>query len=296
MQTINTTVTPPMGPPPVLFNPAAQSTSSYFQQLVCLFSPEVARDVVENHLGRNRTISRSAVRRYRADMETGVWPFTPSPLIFDTNGQLIDGQHRIQALAEIEDPQFTVPFTVALGLPPETIMAVDQGIKRTGGQQLHLRDVKNSSAIAAAARLAILWEQNDHKGFSNSGTAPSVPHIERWIFENKDLVDHVNSHMQLLRNTDATQATATGTALILAQIDPAAELEFFTALVEGGLPRDNPITVLDRRLAKLRRDRVHYSQGDHAGLIFRAWNAWRKGEKIGKLIRPSELTSFPVPV
>lgn len=282
---------------PQLFDPAAQCASPHFHQLVCLFSPKIAREVIAGHTGPNRNLSKRSVSRYRADMEAGVWSFTADPLRFDTAGLLIDGQHRLQALAELDDSRFVLPFSVALGLSSETIMAIDQGAKRTAGQQLGLRHVKNGTAMAAAVRIAIVWEEHgirNGRGLSDAG--PSVPLIERWIDEHEDLVDHVNTHMTALRNNDAPTGTATGAALILAQIDPVAEIEFFLALSEGGLPKDNPITVLDRRLARLRRERANYRQEEYLGMIFRVWNAWRKGDKMNKLIRPSDLANFPVPV
>jgi hypothetical protein len=43
----------------------------------------------------NRPLRRSSVARMAADMAAGFWnQANPQPLIFDTTGALIDGQHR----------------------------------------------------------------------------------------------------------------------------------------------------------------------------------------------------------
>lgn len=95
------------------------------------------------HNKRNRNISPTDVQRYRLDMEAGLWRFAADPIRFDVNGNLIDGQHRLTALSELAD--ICLPMLIVRGLPPETQKVMDQGRKRTPGQQLYLSGIKDAN-------------------------------------------------------------------------------------------------------------------------------------------------------
>lgn len=164
------------------------------------------------------------------------------------------------------------------------------------------RDTFLKCEICQAAELAIVWERSGAAGLDDMRTSkPSYPYIGQWVIQHADRVEYVNSHMVLLRDTEAVASAA----LVLAGIDAEAELEFFTALAEGGLPEDNPITVLGGQLAERRRSmfdtdekgrRRYITNVDQLGMIFQAWNAWRNGEAVTKLNTAPARDSFPVPV
>jgi hypothetical protein len=68
------------------------------------------------------------VRRYKADMDDHRWPLTGEPIIFDSEGNLQDGQHRLAALAEAHVKH--VGFTVVRGAAPDTFIVLDNGAVR----------------------------------------------------------------------------------------------------------------------------------------------------------------------
>ena len=76
----------------------------------------------------NRSISEARVAQYSSDMENKRWRRTTTPIKFDTNGTLIDGQHRLWAV--INSGQ-EVEFLVAYDCDVEEREVQDIGKGRT---------------------------------------------------------------------------------------------------------------------------------------------------------------------
>lgn len=282
---------------PTYFN-TSTVISSQFQQDVALFTPDIAEYILQNHHGTNRPMSQISINQYRDDILAGVWTFAADPIRFDTNGHLIDGQHRMAALvaAGKQNPNIILMFTIATGLDPSTIKAIDQGRKRTAGQQLAITGgVKNYNAVAAGAKFAYLYETEGLNANSHRRKI-SAPIIEQWVDQNRAIVNHVNGHYHKIRGTDIPNGAATAAALILAKIDPDEEEDFFTILYEGGAAKDSPITTLDKRMARLRRQGVYQHPEANIYMVFKAWNAWRKGKTMTRLNRMSDNDQFPQPI
>lgn len=264
-------------------------------QIVTL-TPELAEAWLTYNT-RNRKLSETVVRRYQADMEAGRWTFAADPIRFDIHGTLLDGQHRLTALARCTD--IALPFLIIRGLPPEAQTVMDQGRKRTTADQLGLRGVRNATNVAAGARVYLLWV--DRAMFRNSNMSSALvssPRIEAWAQDNADKVERINSYMTIVKANDATPSVSIAAAYAFDDIDPDATREFFEALAHGGMPLNNPINTLDKRLQRIRREGLAITQRDYLGMFFQAWNAWREGRELSKLPRPSagwNDRNFPTP-
>ena len=247
---------------------------------------------------RNRPLSAFTVERYRRDMSEGRWVYAADPIRFDTAGSLLDGQHRLTALAMCEG--LALPFLVVRGLPSETQMVMDQGRKRSAAQQLALKGVKNASNIAAGVKVYILWQSGlmfrDNKVAQSSITTPS---IEAWIDGNESTVAHVSAYLTTLRNNDAPPSVTVGAVLRFTELHPDQAYDFFHTLANGGTPVGHPINTLDKRLQRIRREGLRFSQRDHLALFVLAWNATRDGRTLTKFQRPVggkwTADTFPVP-
>ena len=112
-----------------------------------LLSPELAAEF----LGRMRTNRPAKVRtvlNYRSQLRADRWGFTGQPLIFNTMGQMMDGQHRCLAIIA---EKVTVEVLVVIGVDDEAFRYIDQGAMRSGGDILH---ISGNGAIGLTNRLA----------------------------------------------------------------------------------------------------------------------------------------------
>lgn len=101
---------------------------------------------------RQRKLYRSVAARYTNDMRNGLWLTTPDPIIFDENGDLVDGQHRLMAIKESGTTQEMI---VTRGWAPEVINAIDRGRSRSVADSLSLQGTKSAIVVAASVSGAV---------------------------------------------------------------------------------------------------------------------------------------------
>lgn len=116
-------------------------------------TPAKAQEYLETSVG-NRPISKVFVHSYADTMRQGKWILNGVAIIFDSEGHLQDGHHRLRAVIEANIP---VRFDVIRGVDPSSFTTYDCGRHRTVGQLLAMQDVKHynlvASIVVANARL-----------------------------------------------------------------------------------------------------------------------------------------------
>lgn len=108
-------------------------------------TPAKAKEYLNTVVG-NRPISKAFVHSYADTMKRGKWLLNGMCIIFDNEGHLIDGSHRLHAVIEAGIP---VRFDVIRGVDPQSFTTYDCGRHRTVGQLLAMQDVKNYNLVAS---------------------------------------------------------------------------------------------------------------------------------------------------
>jgi len=225
----------------------------------------------------NRNLKRSKLASYRRSIEAGRWNITGESIKFSKSGRLLDGQHRLTAVAQ---SGMTIKTYVVWGLEDEAQVAMDSGVPRSAADVLAIDGLKNRSRVTAVARLALA----EHLGLPFDGIAFSNLEVVDFIQKTPDLSDAVELLGQRGRQTPVVTRVADLCFWKFYRLDPDAALQFFTSFASGAnLEADNPILVLRRRLTgeygQARRIRIN----EQISLVIRAWNYWRKGEPINRL-------------
>lgn len=148
------------------------------EPMVMTVTPDMASDWLSyrNH-PKNRPLSKSVAGKYQADMESGRWALTPEGLIFDTQGQIISGQHRLKAVANSGK---SFDFWIFPDQPRDIFDVVDQGYKRTAA---HVLRVPHAVSIANAARHLAALADGDRWGmprFPKITTPEIVETFRQW--------------------------------------------------------------------------------------------------------------------
>lgn len=133
-------------------------TSEDVQVTVMDVTPELAEEWLKKNT-QNRSVREDRVDRYAEQMKDGEWLVSPDAISFDYNGRLINGQHRLKAIKQL-DKGTEVQCLVAFGLQPAAFKIADVGVKRTGGDVLRIEGFKNPEELAATCRLLAMWRQN----------------------------------------------------------------------------------------------------------------------------------------
>lgn len=139
--------------------PAASSALGTIKSKWLCVTPSQARswlasaDALQTRTSRNnRTRSAHTVSAYTRDMRNGHWMTTHQGIAFDERGVLIDGQHRLAAIAENGAAQWML---VTFGLPPSAKLAIDRGRIRAIADQLQIYGDPDASRNVVATCNAI---------------------------------------------------------------------------------------------------------------------------------------------
>lgn len=115
------------------------------QTVVETITPEKAMEYLKTSIG-NRPISKTMVRSYADSMKKGRWAENGVTIIFDNEGHLLDGHHRMHAVVLAGIP---VKFLVCRGVSHEVFITIDQGRNKNLGQLLAMQSVENYNCVAA---------------------------------------------------------------------------------------------------------------------------------------------------
>jgi hypothetical protein len=250
-----------------------------------------AAQMLELHKGPNRRTSDNQVLKFQADMENGRWHFEGAPIKLSKTGKLLDGKHRLTALANTV-PEMEISFVVITGLDDDSQVYMDIGQIRTVGQQLGLRGISNGVLYGAVAKLYLEWTRGRLFRASNRGSTSKSEQTE-WVISHQDILTRLSETG--FQQVDAPPSVVGAFTLAILQISPARANKFISRLVSGAsLAEGDPILALDRRLRNIRRSGVRVSQREYLAYFIKAWNAWVMGDRLQKL-QLSSLTedNFP---
>lgn len=250
-----------------------KSQSGVVTEVVDL-TPELARALLAKN-PENRTISEKTVENYTRDIKHGAWQFNGEPVIVSKDGMMNDGQHRCMAVVLSGR---AIKVCLIVGVDRSTRTTLDQGRIRTMGDYLSMDGHAYSNSLAVTARM--VWQWQNYSLVSGSGKyrptkseiltiVGNTPKIERSI--------HAVSRYSIAAVGSLGMMAFCHFAFSVAA--PASEAEAFLAALSSGenLSTNSPILyVRNRLLAEKSRLKV----GERAELIFKAWNAWRRGESV----------------
>lgn len=114
-----------------------------------VITPVVAAEMLSRNV-KNRRLSESTIKRYTRMMKEGRWVLSGDSIAFDKTGQLIDGQHRLQAVIRSGKPQ---QMLVVSGLDSEVFLYKDVGKRRTAADVLSIEGHAHATCLASTARL-----------------------------------------------------------------------------------------------------------------------------------------------
>lgn len=228
----------------------------------------------------NRSISKKHVALLASQMARNEFHFVGDPIRFDVDGRLLDGQHRLHAIVESETAQSMIVVT---GLPPESQIYMDQGRRRSPGDQMLVAlGMRNGNQAASIVRNYISWRDGI---FLSVTRTIGVPELISWAEANQDLL--VDATLRARRLTGAkvpTSVAISGAVYIAAsRISPEDAETFWDRLADGvDLSANSPILTLRNGIIK-RAKRDRWTRTEEWAYYARAWNTWRKGGTLERL-------------
>ena len=134
---------------------------------VMTVTPAIAAEWLKLNVENNRAIVEARVNDYIRVINAGEWKLTPEGVMFDAEGNLIDGQHRLTAISRANK---SVKLVVWTNVPFETMEVLNTGVSRTTADILTVTGgLGNVSGAAktAVARASVIYRLH-HASFHQS--------------------------------------------------------------------------------------------------------------------------------
>lgn len=239
----------------------------------------------------NRNMRSGNVAMYARDMTADNWRVTGQAIQFDRDGNLIDGQHRLQAVIKAGR---SVMFLVVRGLDPNAKAVVDAGAKRSAGDALKFAGVTNYTAVASLARLCLILEAGSDD--SRNGRSYSNTEIDDYRLAHPDVEAAVAATTHYIARALPLLPTVTSYCWMrLSQIDNGDCAVFFEAMANNATEgRGDPRNTLLLKLRDAEAKGIRLSHAEQISLVIRAWNYWRRGERLTVLKQVKD-KSIPEP-
>lgn len=274
-------------------------------------TPELAKKWLDELNIMNRKIRPAKITEFKRMMEKGQWrPDNGIPMaIFDTDGILVDGQHRAIALAETG---ITLEgCTIVEGVSPRVRPTIDGGTARNFGDDLTMNQIVNGAASATLLRRILTWEQYQglaaisHQRYTRPDLAAAFPGhayeisetikssnrwMKRWSFSNRGAMTFM---YWLLRFKDNS--------------NPQLVDKFFQTLCIGSVNDEDKVLMQckDKLIGQgnYRGEQGPRSKKQRAGAgpeydvywLILGWNAWIKGIRRDRFQLPPGGLHDPFP-
>ena len=263
-----------------------------------LVSPEMAHDLLLTNKG-NRKISYQHVGWLTRQMENDHWLTTHQGIAIDTNNELQDGQHRLEAIMRSMTSQYML---VVRNVDPATFMVLDSGKPRSAKDALSIEGYESPAAYANGARFSLVYASGKFQ--ANIGNRDL--NITNWSileFADKNIkfLDKVIPHYQELLKVNGkvlTLSWVVGLLYAMKRIkgcDLETGMAFFDNVVIGEGLKDNyaPELFLRNWLIKSKIADLKPSKKMVLANVIMGWNYFRSDRPVTKMWSWTKNDEFP---
>lgn len=246
---------------------------------IVLVTPAVAAEMLKFNT-KNRKVRTDHVRRIAEDMKKGRWIDNGDTIAFDENGNLIDGQHRLNAVIM---SGITVRMIVVRDLKEQAFAFKDTNcIVRRPADVLDLIGETNTRGLAAA--LIVIYQYTSGSLVRDIKKPVSNDKILDLLVEYPEARESVARIKALHKHAGIiAPGLAAGLHYLFGRVNKEDADKFFDDLFLGAnLEPGDPVFALRQRLVENRLSlrKAKLSRGYTAGICIKAWNHRRTGRSI----------------
>ena len=252
-------------------------------------TPEMAVAFLANNPS-NRAINARAVDALLRQMETGQWCEHVAPIVFNQDGNLIDGQTRLTALVRYGKP---LRMELKRNVPDIVRPLIDSGRKRMASDWLQMLGYENATIMAGAARIVRAHETDELDRYwaipiTTAETAAIVSEIP-------SIAEFAHLSVCAKAGHIITPSQLAGMSVLFAEKDRDLARVFCCDMGNGYEPSVYP--AFHRLRETLLRARAvsksHLSRAVVLAYCVKAWNATRRGQTIKQMRWTPGYEPFP---
>lgn len=252
---------------------------------IVTITPDMARTWLGSNV-KNRKQRRDGIESYARDIKNGHWLLTGDSIKFDWFGNLIDGQHRLEAIVLANR---SIEVVVVWGLNPKVQDRIDNGILRQFRDQLRLRNIEHADIIAPMLRRIILWDEPYNERVQFNRNRVTAAELEAAFVEHQADVEACAAFVAPIYRGSSLSASLVAFIFWILQAANDAEARIFIHKMCTGanLGENDPIMVLRDRINKSKKkNRATIAQAEALWLAMFAWNVWLEDREVTRLLIP----------
>ena len=253
-----------------------------------IITPKIAGEMLEKNTSNYRQIQNSKVNTYASEMQAGLWQENGEPIVFDEDGVLKNGQHRLTAIIRAN---VSIKMLVVYGVSRD-VTAFDLGKIRSISEIARAEGVLCDNTTSGAAGIIF-------KGFEN---ASHYGKMELLAYVNNHANNFTKARLISCRGKTSPIMKKAGCvaaiyAALVIGLMSEKDLESFCEIVNSGMPKEGCIS--DSPLA-LRNTINEGFRNENGALIlsgsslrrplfettWQALNAYKEGRKPKRKFRP----------
>lgn len=247
-------------------------------------TPEMAKELLKKNIN-NRPLRKSNIAFLTNEILSGNWEATGTPICFDIDGHLVNGQHRLKAIIEANIP---IKEYILGGFSKEAYHKMDGHQPRSASDILHTNGWANSNTVAAVVKFIMVFLENP-RGLDGGNWNRKISNKDVLDFasDNEELATAINYTVNFYVSGDKilSKKIMGGLFYLFAEKDLEETISFFKKLTTGiELEKNDPVFILRKRLLKIKIDRVRRVSITYLTVLtVKAWNLKRSKKKVTKL-------------
>lgn len=251
-----------------------------------IVTPEIARDLLDRNIN-NRKLNKRRVDNMANAMLRNEWQYNGDTIRISKSGRLLDGQHRLSA---IEQSGISQKYIIVDGLDDDVFTTIDIGSARDAGQMLAIAGEKNTTALAAVTKMALVYASTGRPIHGNPDKMPTHTQIVELAESDERLKAAANytASNKWARKYLSPSATAFCRYALMEDNPEVAEC-FFSELSSGEYSYpDSPIKYIRDFLIEERNATVKTGNDRRIAMVFHAYRIYRAGKSSRFIRLPKE--------
>lgn len=261
--------------------------------VVRTITPQDAKKILKSSNHPNRTLRKARTYIYADDMKNGNWLMTGEPIIMDDDNNLLNGQHRLEAVVLSEIPQ---DFILVRGIDKKAFIAMDSGQLRTPGDMLTISGIvsgtQQGKPLGVACSYAITYALGIPRRAATGPQITKSGNIHRAPNDSANLVAYAKKHPAVVKSVNFTLKLIKGVKPLLpiavvawvhyetTKIDADLADKFVMSFVTGsGLRAGDAVSTLREACIENKTARQKHHHEDILAGIVKAWNWKRTGKR-----------------
>jgi hypothetical protein len=260
-----------------------------------LITPKLAVDLLRNNKS-NRRLNERKILQYKNDMMEGRWfEFTGETIAISENGRLLNGQHRLHAIAK---SGVSLKFLICTNVSEDAMPFIDTGAARTATDIFEITGIVNARITPSIVRKYMILKEGYTTGKSTSTHITNKmildfykKNTKRWDFVSRYSSASYHSFSKILAPSFIGSYFA-----LFQDISSEDAVSFFDQLCTGRDIENNTIAVLRTRLVSDKLGNRRTKESIISALLIKTWNCYRKKTEAKILKFNADTEDFPQPL